>query len=52
MKNLTRKTMVNAILAAGYILHPCNMEDSTPNDENSIYYLDLDELFNLYNDCI
>lgn len=52
MKNLTRKIMVNAILAAGYILHPCNLEDHIPTDENSIYYLSLDELFNLYTDCI
>lgn len=48
--NITRKAMYEAITAAGIKLHPCNLNDAAPADDNAMYYMDIEELTSIYAD--
>lgn len=42
---MTRKEKAQAIINKGeYIIHPCNLLETAPQDETSIYYLQEEEL--------
>jgi hypothetical protein len=48
--NITRAAMYEAITAAGIKLHPCNLDNTAPADDTSVYYLDTAELTGIYED--
>lgn len=47
---MTRLEMIEQLSKQGVKLHPCNVQEEKPNDENCIYYLSTQELENLVND--